>query len=963
MRKKLVVNAVAMCAWSIACQAETVSYSIPVLTVRSDGRTVVPGSGRLQKCPFSFFETTNATPVRVSIMEDVPSGAGNSMRGSVWLAVTTAALALNRDLSGETINFETSGYVDGPSAGGMLCLAVMSAIEGRAFPDDFAMTGTIMADGTVGAVGGVAEKIRAASKAGVKRLCIPSSMRLDVDDNYTDLLDLGKSLDIEIHQVTTIAEAYQVLHHLPVRQLERVNPVEICRLPPHVEVVLKDRCRDFAKGCPQDDSLLNGGFKRSFGEFVAGLFGAAAMDLVSGLNELALKSRIVDFPNSEKYPALEHEMPTNASSVVSNLLGGGPSRQNFVKELLALHQDLKEVEKSVDDGVSADEAETDVEHSKSGNAVAEQKDDWFDDTVESPSEAQFIGMSNNYIAYSQALQAWSADLTSRIDKIEDWNSLSAEDLNTIRSWLILKLNLLIENSLCQKDGENYERLNGLYGSLLGSIPYIRPNANARQIESLFYRTMKAMDLSIGELEVGGDFRVLRYKAILGRAECLHEQAVENDQSAPAAIFSEVQVLAAACSLLMRYDRTVSDNAAYFSAAVTTARENALVHIKECRKMGIPCVMPAMCFQMAESRRDDRTSGDDQKKFDVLENYLAASLGSKALILCFAGQKPELNPKGYCCKTVEWNDQTLVVRYLGVDGEPILRRGFSGYRIQEKDGEVYTAWLDLKGRSVRCCSSNEWFLLDYDASDRAVRKTYCDNAWKPTVGEDGVLFISYEYDENGNETSRDCFGGMSNRVLNAEGIATVKSRYNKRGQVIWRRYYGAKGEAIFHKDGNAGYEATYDKKGNQRKFTFVDREGNPVMTSQGYAIAESKFDAQNKEIDRAWFDAKGKLVCVDGVARVRCEYDDAGNIAVMKFFGADDRLTRNKENVSAMAWSYNQAGEAIECRYYGPDGEATQDKKGVASWKANLNASGRSVGRQYYDIDGNALENIDVSAMP
>ena len=963
MLKKLVASVVVFGAWLVVCQAEMVNYSIPVLTVRSDGRNVISGSGKLQKCPFSFFETTNATPVRVSIMEDVPSGAGNSMRASVWLAVTTAALALNRDLSGETINFETSGYVDGSSAGGMLCLAVMSAIDGRTFPDDFAMTGTIMADGTVGAVGGVAEKIRAASKAGVKRLCIPSSMRLDVDDNYTDLLDLGKSLDLEIHQVTTIAEAYQVLHRLPVRRLERVNPVEVCRLPPHVEVVLKDRYRALVKECPQDDSLLKGSLQRSVGEYVAGLFGAAAIDIVNGLNELACTCRSVGFPNSQKYPALEHEMPTNASSVVSNLLGGGTSRQNFVKELMALHQDLKEVAKSADDGVSEDETETEAEPSKSAGAVAGQKDNWFDDTVESPSEAQFVGMSNNYIAFSQVLHTRSADLTSRIDKIEDWDDLSAEDLNTIRSWLISKLNLLIVSALYREGGENYDRLNGLYRSLLGSIPYVRPNASARQIENLFYRTMKAMDLSLGELEVGDDFRVMRYKAILGCAECLHEQTVGNDQSLPTAIFSEVQVLAAACTLLMRYDRAVSENAAYFSATVTTARENALAHIKECRKMSIPCVMPAICFQMAESRRDDRTSGDDQERFDVLEYYLAASLGSKALILCFEGQKPELNPKGYCCKTVEWNDQGLAVRYLGINGEPILRSGFSGYRIQEKDGVVYTTWLDLRGRDVRCCSSNEWFLLDYDALDRAVRKTYCNGAWRPTAGEDGVLFQTYEYDEKGNETSRDFFGGMSNRVLSAGGVATVKSRYNTRGQVTCRRYYGTKGEAVLHSDGNAGYDVAYDKKGNQRKFTFVDREGRPIVTSQGYAIAESRFDAQSKEIDRAWFDAKGKLVCVDGVARIKCEYDDAGNMTVMKFFGVDDRPTRNKENVSAMVWRYNQAGEAIECRYYGPDGEATQDKNGAAFWKAILNASGRSVGHQYYDIDGKVLGNINAAAMP
>ena len=149
---------------------KTVSYLIPVLSVKFDGRVTVPDSGSLCRCPFEYHETEGDAPVKVSIVEDVPSGAGNSLRASIWLAVTTAALALNRDLAGVRINVEITGCVDGPSAGGMLCLAVMSALEGKSFPDDFAMTGTIMVDGTVGAVGGVAEKIRAASKAGIKRI-------------------------------------------------------------------------------------------------------------------------------------------------------------------------------------------------------------------------------------------------------------------------------------------------------------------------------------------------------------------------------------------------------------------------------------------------------------------------------------------------------------------------------------------------------------------------------------------------------------------------------------------------------------------------------------------------------------------------------------------------------------------------------------------------------------------------
>ena len=54
----------------MVCMAGTVSYSVPVLTVQSDAQGVIPGSGTLTKCPFSFVETTNTTPVRVSVVKD-----------------------------------------------------------------------------------------------------------------------------------------------------------------------------------------------------------------------------------------------------------------------------------------------------------------------------------------------------------------------------------------------------------------------------------------------------------------------------------------------------------------------------------------------------------------------------------------------------------------------------------------------------------------------------------------------------------------------------------------------------------------------------------------------------------------------------------------------------------------------------------------------------------------------------
>lgn len=943
---------------SMACVAETVSYSIPVLTVKANGREIISGSGNLSRCPFSFVVTTNTIPVKVSISEDVPSGAGNSLRASLWLAATTASMILNRDLAGTMVNFETTGYVDGPSAGSMFCLAVMSALEKRKFPDDFAMTGTIMVDGTIGAVGGVAEKMKAAVKSGVKRVCIPSSVRLDED--YTDLIDLGKELGVEVHQVATISDAYQILHGLPAKQMDRLNPVEVCRLPPHIEDVLKQQYGSLCESCPQDESRSNNTLKRSVCELFSGLFGAAAMNIVKGLNEYCAASLFVQAPDSNAYPALVNEIPSDEAFSA----GKFPSKAQYAAELMAYHRDLKNMEmRDADNGLCADNAvdQGDDRDEKSGK----KPNDWFDDAVSSPSEAQFVTIANDYLVEISVYAMACDDITKSVDAISDWNVLGAEELNEVRTRLILKQNLLVAKRMFECGNQNYERLNGLYTSLLGATPYIRPNSNVWQIENMFYRTMKAMDLSFNETNSQGneDFLVRGYRAVLNTAEANHSKSKDGDHALES-VFSAAQALSWACALYMResinnFASRLVGYSAFFSSVVATARENALVNINECKRLGIPCVMPVIRFQIAESMRDGYSSEDDADlhRFTLFENYLEASLCAKALVLCFSGQKPELNEKGYCSRVWTWDadTSTLVVCYLGVSGEPILRDGFSGYsRTFDQEKGERICWQDIKGNVVRFQSTNEFSTADYDSAGRCIRKTYCNAAWQPMPRRDGVLFETFGYDEAGNETSWEFFGAMSNHVACKDGMAIIKKRFNKRGQETSRRFYGVSGKAVNHKDGHAGFDIVYDKMGNQRKFTFVGLNGKPVMTKLGYAIESRIFNAQGKEVERTWYDEDEKLVCVDGVARIRYLYDEKGNCTDCGNFGVDDKLKRGTENYATVQWSYNSFGQAIEGRYYGPDGQPAQHRDGFASWKAVLDVSGRVSGCKYYDIEGREI---------
>ncbi|MBU1637851.1 endopeptidase La [bacterium] len=93
---------------------------------------------------------------------------------------------------------------DGPSAGITMATALLSALTGKPVPADVAMTGEITLRGNVLPIGGLAEKIMAAKRAGISRLFIPSENRV----NWTDLDDELRK-DMNVFFVENVIEVWQ----------------------------------------------------------------------------------------------------------------------------------------------------------------------------------------------------------------------------------------------------------------------------------------------------------------------------------------------------------------------------------------------------------------------------------------------------------------------------------------------------------------------------------------------------------------------------------------------------------------------------------------------------------------------------------------------------------------------------------------------------------------------------------
>ncbi len=107
-----------------------------------------------------------------------------------------------------TIKADTT-IIEGPSAGASAAVLTASILLGKDIRKDIAITGTINSGGLIGTVGGVKEKIGAASKAGIKKVLIPVGSRFSKNssNDTIDLVEFGKTIGVEVVEVSDLREA------------------------------------------------------------------------------------------------------------------------------------------------------------------------------------------------------------------------------------------------------------------------------------------------------------------------------------------------------------------------------------------------------------------------------------------------------------------------------------------------------------------------------------------------------------------------------------------------------------------------------------------------------------------------------------------------------------------------------------------------------------------------------------
>ncbi|HCJ79468.1 MAG TPA: ATP-dependent protease, Lon family [Desulfotomaculum sp.] len=115
--------------------------------------------------------------------------AGSMAKDAVFNATSVIRKSTNEDLANYDVHINVlgGGQIDGPSAGVAIFLAILSALQERAIPQDIAVTGELSIQGQIRAVGGVVEKIYGARQAGIKRVIIPAENATDISSDLTGI--------------------------------------------------------------------------------------------------------------------------------------------------------------------------------------------------------------------------------------------------------------------------------------------------------------------------------------------------------------------------------------------------------------------------------------------------------------------------------------------------------------------------------------------------------------------------------------------------------------------------------------------------------------------------------------------------------------------------------------------------------------------------------------------------------
>lgn len=167
-----------------------------------DGGAMMPTSVRVEPSTF---------PAGLVVAFPVAFGCGcaEDWRRAGYVAAFVACTTLRLPLDAVEFSIQAdnrTGSVGGPSAGALLAVAMVAALSGAQPRSDTTMSATIDANGALGGVGDLGQKIKAAARDGVRRFGVARHQPM-----ARKLRRLAARHGVELHELDNLAGAFAFL--------------------------------------------------------------------------------------------------------------------------------------------------------------------------------------------------------------------------------------------------------------------------------------------------------------------------------------------------------------------------------------------------------------------------------------------------------------------------------------------------------------------------------------------------------------------------------------------------------------------------------------------------------------------------------------------------------------------------------------------------------------------------------
>jgi len=184
----------------------------------------------------------NGNGVSGSLVTTVRSGTGKVLLDasnilnfpdtqlSARIAANVAAEYAKKNLNEYDVVFSiraNATVVEGPSAGSAMATSAVLAFQNRTPEKKIVMTGTINQDGSIGSVGSIAEKIKAAKESGAEMFIVPEGQ--NYESVYKKIMECKKLGSLEICETNYVANKEKISERLNITIVEARNLTDVMK--------------------------------------------------------------------------------------------------------------------------------------------------------------------------------------------------------------------------------------------------------------------------------------------------------------------------------------------------------------------------------------------------------------------------------------------------------------------------------------------------------------------------------------------------------------------------------------------------------------------------------------------------------------------------------------------------------------------------------------------------------------